>query len=375
MKNIKKIALVGGSCGGKTSFMSAIESTYMLSDWHIMSIPETATELIVNGIKPYGKYPIPSVDFQSMVFEKQKEKEKIYMESALLSPSDNVLILCDRGLLDGSCFISEPDFQHLIKLSSETVNSILDRYDAVIHLVTAANGAVECYNLDNPARSETPEQAIIQDNKIADIWSQHKQYFRVPNEANFSEKMNRALNHVFEILEVPKIEGYQKKFIIHNPNIDELKKYKIIKEHISQFYLNSPHDRQRRIRCTDNGYEKRYTFSEIYYDLSHRRVKVDKIITEEEYTHFLIDCDKTVPGLSKVRYCLPDFLCCIDIFDFDNSYAVLEKTCKESATKVNVPSIIQIVKDVSSDSSYENNNIIICHGQGLLSTRKFSKGV
>lgn len=42
-----------------------------------------------------------------------------------------------------------------------------NRYDAVIHLVTAANGADKYYNLDNQARYETSlEIAIDVDQKL-----------------------------------------------------------------------------------------------------------------------------------------------------------------------------------------------------------------
>lgn len=45
------------------------------------------------------------------------------------------------------------------------VNMRDKRYDAVFHLVTAADGADKFYNNDNVARHETAEVAISQDRR------------------------------------------------------------------------------------------------------------------------------------------------------------------------------------------------------------------
>ena len=48
------------------------------------------------------------------------------------------------------------------------------RYDVVIHMVTAANGAAKYYTLaNNEVRKEGIEDAIEIDNKIKRIWNGH----------------------------------------------------------------------------------------------------------------------------------------------------------------------------------------------------------
>lgn len=48
------------------------------------------------------------------------------------------------------------------------------RYDAIIHLVTAADGAEKYYTLDNcVARSETPELARLLDLNTQKAWLGH----------------------------------------------------------------------------------------------------------------------------------------------------------------------------------------------------------
>lgn len=52
------------------------------------------------------------------------------------------IILCDRGLMDGSAYVDQEEWGALLK--SNDLNEVLmrdDRYDLVIHLVSAAIGA------------------------------------------------------------------------------------------------------------------------------------------------------------------------------------------------------------------------------------------
>lgn len=51
---------------------------------------------------------------------------------------------------------------------------LYSRYDAVVHLMTVAIGAVEFYTLaNNTARSETPEQAAAVDKRLREVWPGH----------------------------------------------------------------------------------------------------------------------------------------------------------------------------------------------------------
>ena len=79
-----------------------------------------------------------------------------------------VVILIDRGLLDGSAYVSTTGWQALMDdLNMNTVMLRDNRYDAVIHMVTAADGADEFYaSLSNEARYESAEEAVDKDKKL-----------------------------------------------------------------------------------------------------------------------------------------------------------------------------------------------------------------
>ena len=72
------------------------------------------------------------------------------------------------------------------------------RYDVVIHIVTAADGAEKYYNLDNKARHENIEQAIIADRKILSAYIDHPNHFIIDNNnsKDFKHKKQRTYNQL-----------------------------------------------------------------------------------------------------------------------------------------------------------------------------------
>lgn len=58
----------------------------------------------------------------------------------------DVVVLIDRGLMDGSAYVSKSQWQALMDdMGVSTVQIRDNRYDAIIHMVTAADGASEFY--------------------------------------------------------------------------------------------------------------------------------------------------------------------------------------------------------------------------------------
>ena len=58
----------------------------------------------------------------------------------------------------------------------------LGRYDAVFHLVTAAQGAERFYTLDNnQARSESPQEARDVDERLVASWNGHPRHYIIDN--------------------------------------------------------------------------------------------------------------------------------------------------------------------------------------------------
>jgi hypothetical protein len=95
------------------------------------------------------------------------------------------LILCDRAIFDFSAYIEPSVWRSVMTRNGwavEDSTAIMDkRYDAVIHLVTCADGAAEFYGYNNKARFETVEQAIERDLRLREAYLGHSEYHIVTN--------------------------------------------------------------------------------------------------------------------------------------------------------------------------------------------------
>lgn len=81
--------------------------------------------------------------------------EDIFVEIAQSSEQPTI-ILCDRGVMDGSAYTDENVWQAILDETGWSTIQLRDkRYEAVVHLVSAADGAESFYNhATNEARYE-----------------------------------------------------------------------------------------------------------------------------------------------------------------------------------------------------------------------------
>ena len=114
-KQITRIVLTGGPAAGKTTLISRILKEFKQDDgWKVITIPETATELISGfGIKPFGGC-VSMLDFQYFVIADQLHKERLALRAAQMVPEERVLILYDRALFDDKAYISDEDFRRVL---------------------------------------------------------------------------------------------------------------------------------------------------------------------------------------------------------------------------------------------------------------------
>ena len=75
-KEITKIVITGGPCAGKTTAMSWIQNNFTDLGYHVIFVPECATELINAGIS--GITCKDLVSFQNALMTLQLQREKIY---------------------------------------------------------------------------------------------------------------------------------------------------------------------------------------------------------------------------------------------------------------------------------------------------------
>ena len=161
MEKVTKIVLTGGPCGGKTTALAKIEQFLTERGIKVFIVSESATELIRGGIRPFGDQSFSMVTFQDFILNYQLAKEKIY-DMVAQDWNDACVIIYDRGLMDNKAYITDEEFTSLLNRYGYQELDFLDRYDMVIHLVSAADGAEKYYTLENnKSRSEGVEEAKL----------------------------------------------------------------------------------------------------------------------------------------------------------------------------------------------------------------------
>jgi predicted ATPase len=193
--NIKKrIVLTGGPGGGKTTALDLIRREF---SGKIATVPEAATMIFSGGIERSNSNQVLKAQ-QTAIFYLQKHLENIQRATF-----EHSIILCDRGSLDGLAYWPDgPD--EFFKTMNTNLEDELARYDAVIFFESAAKSG-ESIKSNNPIRNESENAAIIIDDKLQAIWSQHPNFNLINSDESFITKVMFGITTIQKI-----IEQYQK---------------------------------------------------------------------------------------------------------------------------------------------------------------------
>lgn len=187
----QKLVLTGGPSGGKTTLAAALQKEFAAK---VVTVPEAASILWAGGW-PRRKDVIGVQHQQRAIYYTQRE-----VESLMVSENPGRLLICDRGSLDGMAYWPGPGpgTDYVASVES-TVEKEIARYTWVIHLDTAP---ASYYDVSNPLRNESFDEAWKLNEKIKEAWSKHPQRFVIDNNRNghFLEKLQRALSVVEKII-------------------------------------------------------------------------------------------------------------------------------------------------------------------------------
>ena len=361
MKTITRIVLTGGPCAGKSTAMSWIQNAFTERGYRVLFVPETATELITGGVAPWSCGS--NLDYQCCQMRLQAEKENVFLQAADSMPDEKILIVCDRGMMDNRAYMNDMDFQVVLDRIHKTEVEIRDCYDAVFHLVSAANGAPEVYlknKQSNPARTETVEQAVELDNKLISAWTGHPHLRVIDNSTDFENKMKRLISEIFGFLGEPEPYEIERKYLIEYPDLRVLESRKDCqKVEIIQTYLKAGADEEVRVR--QRGVNGSYIyFKTIKKKITETtRVEIEERLNQTEYLRLLMEADTTVHQIRKTRYCLTyeGQYFEIDIYPFWKDQAIVEIELLSEQDKVKIPDFLHVIKEVTDDEAYKNASL------------------
>lgn len=360
-EKIIRIVLTGGPCGGKSTAIEKINKYFTPRGYTVISVPETATELISNGIAPWNcKNPY---EFQTILMTLQLKKEELALRAAKGMNKDKILMIYDRGMLDNKGYVTSEEFSSLMKDFNTNEVYERDKYDAVIQLVSAAKGAPEAYTTDNnPARKDMLKEAEELDDKMIDAWTGHPHFRVVDNSTDFEEKINRVIKEIALFIGEPEPYEIERKFVIKYPDINMLESISnCTKVEISQTYLRSYDDSERRVRARGiNGFYM-YYLTEKRNITPEKRIEFERRIDEREYFRLLMEADTSRKTIIKTRYCLTynNKYYEIDIYPEWNNQAIMEIELSSLDEKIETPHFINVIKEVTDDPSYKNYSMSI----------------
>ena len=363
MNNIKKIVLTGGPCAGKTTAMVKVIEHFSSLGYKVFTIPEVPTMFTQAGMN----YLTSNKDF---FFEGEKATfmTQVGLEDSFLRMAETmdqpVLIVCDRGTMDISTYLTPEFWNRIISEQGYTNTQLRERYDAVLHLVSAADGAEQFYTTANNAqRLEKADEHGLQiarelDKKIVSAWKGHPHLRVINNHEDFDNKLNRVLKEISNVLGIPQPIEEERKYIVkltgEVPNA--------IESDIVQTYLTG--DPGSEIRLRRRGFDGKY----VYVHTTKKRISdKEQIETERQINANLYESmlQQADPYRQRIHKHRKSFIWKGQYFELDSfespapGLVILETKGIAKQESVKFPPFIHVKEDITGNTQYYNYNIAL----------------
>lgn len=360
-KIVAKVVLTGGPCAGKTSALSKIESYFTERGYKVLIVGESATEIIKSGIKPFGNDKMDMDLFQEIILKYQLQKEKIYEESVeKFNDSTKCIIVYDRGMLDNKAYINQKKFDEILKKQKLSELALMDNYDMILHLVTAADGAKEFYTLgNNSARTESVEEAIELDKKTINAWAGHHNLKVISNDCDFEQKLEKVIEEINNLIGEPISIKHQRKYLIdlNKSDLSFLNEENSTKINIIQYYLNATSKAETRLRIREYKGDKSYYLTVQLKGMKGKSsVLTEKKLTQKEFSK-LLSKYKNADYVKKVRhiFAIDKIYYRLDLFQEGN--AILEVSPSKESEVLKIDDRLVVLEDVTDNPYYDNHVI------------------
>ena len=364
MPEIKKIVLTGGPCAGKTTALVKITEYFSGFGYKVFNVPEVPTIYSTAG----WNYLTPnrSLYYQGerAILETQLALENQFVRLAEVCTKP-VLIVCDRGTMDISAYIKPEEWNEITAMAGTSPNELLERYDAVLHLVSAADGAEQYYTTaTNATRYEQANEEGLQiarmlDKKIIKAWTGHPHLRVINNHDDFEAKLNRVLNEISKVVGLPQPPHdervYRIEMIGEIPECSE--------SMITQTYLVAEPGSEVRLRRREwsggkvvnvHRSKKRISDSEV--------IETERQVDNNLYEQMLQQAD---PYRQTIRKRRQSFIWKGQFFQIDtflspvSDLIMMETKGVAEQETVNFPPFIRVLEDVTGNRTYYNYNIAL----------------
>lgn len=196
------VCLTGGPCGGKTSALNRLRTHFTEQGFRVFSAPEAATLLWQGGCSHTDLVDGERrISFQRALMQLQMQLEDSLGMFAR-SLGENAIVLCDRGAMDGRAYMEPHEWDEVLRHQGTNPAALSeDRYDAVLHLCTAADGASKFYSFhNNDTRRESVDEALHLDKRTLEAWANHPRRTVIDNTTDFEGKLQRVVDAINDMV-------------------------------------------------------------------------------------------------------------------------------------------------------------------------------
>lgn len=168
---VVRVCLCGGPSGGKLRATELIAKRLTENGFNVHPLPSAHLLLYNSGFSapPLKSNTKDRLHYERMVLELQLQQERTWAKIAAGSDTRSV-VLISQGLMSARAHLHEEHWNKLLEDWNTDENYIFSRYDLVLHLETAANGAEVRFT----SKSESMEEARLLDRAIRRAWTGHK---------------------------------------------------------------------------------------------------------------------------------------------------------------------------------------------------------
>ncbi|KRY52991.1 hypothetical protein T03_4536, partial [Trichinella britovi] len=188
-RKVYKVVLTGGPCSGKTTGQEFLASFFEAIGWKVFRVPELAT--IIGGARFNELNEEQVMRFQENLLLTLLRLEDSFMSLAETC-GENCLVICDRGAMDGSAYLNREAWEEILRRNNLNPIVLRDqRYNQIVHLVSAAVGAENFYHCSTALRLESLEEAREVEHRTRHVWVGHPYMDIIDNEncKTFRDKM------------------------------------------------------------------------------------------------------------------------------------------------------------------------------------------
>ncbi len=150
--------------------------------------------MLFSGGFPRSDDPAACRSVQRAIFHVQRN-----LEDAQSRRFPGRVLLCDRGTIDGAAYWPTDNPLEFFTDLGTTLETELQRYDAVLFFETAAVGDFSI-ETGNPTRTETNSEAIALDRRLRKLWQQHPNFFLIHHNHSFMSKLLEGLHVLLDLM-------------------------------------------------------------------------------------------------------------------------------------------------------------------------------